>query len=423
MAALAAAELLIAWDWPRAAPWTASDLIPPVLTIAGFALLPRRHQRPIEVFAAVVLLSLAGSAIPLHHPFAVILMALYAVAANRPRRPAIVALVTTWALFLLSYLLYPIPDHPVRVRLTSALASCLVAGILWALALRFGQQARALAEHDRRRTAAIAQAVAAERLRLARELHDIVSHTVSIMVLQAAGARRVLHRDPARAEEALGVVEDLGHEAMEELRRLLTVLRTPGEHDQDGDPRAPGLDELAALLERTSAAGVHTVLEVTGTPGRLAPSVELTAFRVVQEALTNTVKHVGPGTMARVRLAWRTDRSPRRLEVQVIDEGPPAEPPGGPGESPMKGTDNGSDSRSDRRSPTRCAAGGPLSNSLGLVGLSERVTAVGGRFETGRSGTGFRVLASLPASPAPATPQISLTEADPVGTRRSDGAR
>lgn len=156
MAALAAAELLIAWDWPRAAPWTASDLIPPALTIAGFALLPRRHQRPIEVFAAVVLLSLAGSAIPLHHPFAVILMALYAVAANRPRRPAIVALVTTWALFLLSYLLYPSPDHPVRVRLTSALASCLVAGILWALALRFGQQARALAEHDRRRTAAIA---------------------------------------------------------------------------------------------------------------------------------------------------------------------------------------------------------------------------------------------------------------------------
>ncbi len=119
MAALAAAELLIAWDWPRAAPWTASDLIPPVLTIAGFALLPRRHQRPVEVFAAVVLLSLAGSAIPLHHPFAVILVALYAVAANRPRRPAIVALVTTWALFVLSYLLYPVPDHPVRIRLTT----------------------------------------------------------------------------------------------------------------------------------------------------------------------------------------------------------------------------------------------------------------------------------------------------------------
>ncbi len=143
--------------------------------------------------------------------------------------------------------------------------------LVWLAAWRFNAQARALKELERRRSAAAAAAVEAERVRLARELHDIVSHAVSGMVLQAAGARRVLGTDPVLAERAMGAVEELGHEAMGELRRLLGVLRTTTGEDTAPDADAPGLDDLGTLIQHVQDSGLRATLTVEGDARHARP--------------------------------------------------------------------------------------------------------------------------------------------------------
>ncbi|SOC51857.1 Signal transduction histidine kinase [Ornithinimicrobium cerasi] len=208
------------------------------------------------------------------------------------------------------------------------------------------------------------EAVQGERMRVARELHDSVAHLVSVMTLHTGGIRRRLDDDPERQEErdALLEVERLGREAVGELHRILGVLRTDDEPATSGvtSPQ-PRLADLPQLVARVAAAGVPVELAVDGEEAPLSPGAELAAYRVVQEALTNVLKH-GGGAPTRVRVTY----GPADVEVLVQDDGRAA----GPGIG--------------------------ASTGLGLAGIRERVALHGGRVEAGQTSAGFRVRATLP---------------------------
>ena len=209
---------------------------------------------------------------------------------------------------------------------------------------------------ERERNAERARAVAEEQARIARELHDVIAHNVSVMVVQAAAANDVFDTRPERAREALHAIEASGRSALAELRRLLGVVRGDG---AEFTPQ-PGLDRLDDLVAQVRAAGLAVAVSVEGAPRSLPTGVDLSAYRVVQEALTNTLRHA-EATRADVSLRYRDDE----LDVEVRDDG------GGNGE---------------RRRPGR-----------GLIGMRERVTAFGGSLETGPPNTGgFGVSARFP---------------------------
>jgi signal transduction histidine kinase len=250
-------------------------------------------------------------------------------------------------------------------NLVGSLVAGLVATACWLVGLgwyRRAAQASALRERAERaeseRETAARVAVAEERARIARELHDVVAHSVSVMVLQAGAVRRLLRDDQAREREALDTVERTGREALAEMRRLLGVLRTP-EEQAELAPQ-PGLSELPALVERTEAAGLAVELRLEGEPAPLPRGVDLSAYRIVQEALTNTLKHSGAGH-AEVTVRYHPDA----VDLEITDDG---------------------------RGPAAGNGGGH-----GLVGMRERATLYGGELSAGaREGGGFVVRARLP---------------------------
>ena len=204
------------------------------------------------------------------------------------------------------------------------------------------------------------QAAAIERERLARELHDVIAHSVSVMTVQSTAARRVIEEDPPRAATALEAIERTGREAMAEMRRMVSVLR-PAPESELLTPQ-PGLEDLATLVDQMEAAGLHVNMRIEGDPPPRVPvAVGLSAYRIVQEALTNTLKHAGPGS-AEVHLRY----SPQDIEIECVD-------PGGAGSA---GTTNG---------------------GHGLVGMRERANLLGGEVTAGPGPDGgFRVHARLP---------------------------
>jgi signal transduction histidine kinase len=221
--------------------------------------------------------------------------------------------------------------------------------------------ARELAERvDAERELHVRAAALSERVRLAREIHDVIAHSVSVMVIQAAGARTVMDSEPARAEVSLRSVERAGREALAEMRRLLGVL---GDSE---DLRAlapqPGLDDLPELVSSTRTAGLETSIRVEGKPVAVSQGLSLCVYRVVQEALTNTLKHAGP-TRAEVNVRWGEDA----LELEVSDDG---------GRRPEP------------------AAG---SSGHGIAGMCERTALHGGTVHAGPApGGGFTVQARIP---------------------------
>jgi signal transduction histidine kinase len=210
---------------------------------------------------------------------------------------------------------------------------------------------------EREQTAQLA--VIEERNRIAREMHDVVAHSVSLMVVQAGAARRILDNDPARSRTALLSAEDAGRQALAELRRVLGLLRgTPNPVELEPQP---GLGQLGPLVDRARASGLDVRLTVHGCARDLPPGVDLAVYRVVQEALTNTLKHAGAACTA-IDLDWQDDA----VSVAVVDDGAgacvPAQPPG-----------------------------------HGLVGMRERVAAYGGDVEAGPAQpTGFAIRARIP---------------------------
>jgi signal transduction histidine kinase len=287
---------------------------------------------------------------------------------------------------------------PVAAGLISLITNLLYFGGAW----YFGDRAWASAR-DRcaleTRTAELAterervaeQAVTLERVRIARELHDVVAHHVSVMGVHAGAARRVLARDADKAATSLGIVEDNARSAIEELHRMLVALRqeddgTGSDDGAAGDPTRTastrGVDQLHELVADACGAGLQVAFDVVGTPRPLTPTVDLIVYRVAQESLTNVRKHAGVGARVDLRLRYLADR----VEVEVSDGGPAG--------------------------AAAAAAAGPVRNGpggLGQRGMRERVAAVGGSIEIGpKARGGYLVRASVPTSPAPVVPPVPM---------------
>jgi len=259
------------------------------------------------------------------------------------------------------------------VALIAALAAA--AGLGVALLRSKALQRKALQEQrwlsERERAGASAAAVAAERARIARELHDIVSHNVSLMVVQTSAAREVLVTMPEEASAALGAVEDAGRAALTELRHLLGVLAPSQNGDDEEAGLAPqqGLDRLSSLIDRFAFAGLPVEVRISGERRAMPEGVDVTAYRIVQEALTNALRH-GSGGQAQVTVRY----AEHSLRVEVLNSGPSVLT----GEAP------------EQRDPEP-------GSGRGLLGLRERVGVYGGSLDARRRiGGGFRVRARLP---------------------------
>ncbi len=364
----------IAETWPalllavyaQAEAWTLDQAVSRAAA-AGTALvmtlpLLARRRAPLAAMAASIGATFGRElvGVPLNEgvtPILVMLLALYAVGTYAERRRAAAGLAGALLLVLATMALSPAgaADFP--------FIALFLAGP-WgaAVALRVRQEraealesrvSRAEREADER----AARARADERTRIARELHDVVAHSVSVMTIQAGGVRRLLRPEQRREREALESVETTGRQALAELRRLLGLLR-----DDDGAPGLapqPSLQHLEALLHHVREAGLPVDLRIEGEPAPLAPGVDLSAYRIVQEALTNTLKHGGEAT-ATVIVRYAADA----LELEVADDG------GG--------------------------ANGANGGGHGLVGMQERAAVYGGQVEAGPREGGFGVRVRLP---------------------------
>ncbi|GLZ15757.1 two-component sensor histidine kinase [Actinomadura sp. NBRC 104425] len=342
------------------------EAVPPgpaeCLVIAGTGLpLAVRRLWPVAVFALVLALSVA--ALPAGLPtlsFAAAAYALYAVALVQPRRrwiPTAAIGAFSGLTLLAGALVGPRDWHAERFR--DVLLALAVLGGAWTLG-RAVRERRAQAEQSAARLAD--QAVAEERLRIARELHDVVAHSMSLIAVKAGVANHVAAERPEEARDALRVIESASRGALAEMRQLLGVLRTGGPADTELAP-APGLAGLAGLVERAALAGVRVDLELK--VGELPEGVALSAHRIVQEALTNVVKHAAP---AHCRVLVEADG--HQVHIEVTDDGP--------------GT---------RTLPHDPAPGA----GHGLIGMRERAMMYGGDFTAGpRPEGGFAVRARLP---------------------------
>ncbi len=321
-----------------------------VPVIAGGAIAWRRSF-PLPVALVVGVAATVGGLLDSSAtPMPPLAIALYTAAAERERnRALIVSIPVGLAATLAPYV------HQDFNWAEALLAFLLSAGIPVGLGRATFNRRRRIA---RDRATAAREAVAAERTRIARELHDVVAHAMSVMVVQAGAARAVRDRDPEAADAALHHVEETGREGLAEMRRLLGVLR------DDGDaPLTPpaGLADLDDLLARTRAAGLPVEVVVEGTPRALPPLVDVSAYRIVQESLTNALRYAGDAH-ARVLLRYREDG----MDVEVADDGL------GP-------------------------AKGGAERGHGLAGMRERAAISGGSISAGaRVGGGFEVRASLP---------------------------
>ncbi|MFI7532874.1 sensor histidine kinase [Streptosporangium sp. NPDC049376] len=366
----------------RSVPWPGVVTGPWAILVFGLMvsvplLWLRRH--PLGVFAAVSLGSflqwLAGVD-PLAFNVSV-LIAMYAVAARRLLRWAVAAgLVAELGLALSFGRLVTYPDFVSWASLSVFVVAIWIAGIYANTRRRYllSLEERAVrAEHERDQQVRLA--AAAERTRIARELHDVVAHNVSVIIVQADGAGYAIDNDPEQAREAMRAISYTGRQALAEMRRMVGVLRTDGvsgagsaEKGSAGQGRAeeyapqPSLSQLDDLVAQVCASGVPVELRVTGPAQGLPEGEQLTVYRIVQEALTNTLKHGGPGSSAVVEMEY----GPRELLVRVTDDG-------------------------------RGAAAPRSVDGHGLVGMRERAAMFGGSVEAGpRPGGGFRVTARLP---------------------------
>ncbi len=364
------------------------DALAYLLLLAGPALLVVRARWPVPVALGTGVIALAY--LLLGYPYgpyflAFLVAVAHLVSADRAGWAwMIVAL--GWAAFVL---LGPtVGREPPPTLATSLVAvGWLLAGIVLGQLNRLrrekiAQIARWQAEEHRRRTEEDRRRASDERLRIARELHDVLAHNISLINVQAGVALHLIDDQPEQARTALAAIKQASKETLQELRTTLGVLRQVDE----GAPRAPapGLSRLGDLIERSAAAGVQVTVETVGDPRPLPPNVDLAAFRIVQEALTNVYRHA-QATAAIVRVEYR----PGELALRVEDDGLGGAGPAGAGAV----RDGGS-----------AGIGGPAMTGIprdgvgnGIPGMRERVNALGGRLAVGpRAGGGFAVAAILP---------------------------
>jgi signal transduction histidine kinase len=344
-----------------------------------------RRVAPVPVFVVATAATIAHAAFATDSINSTLgfLIALFTVAERfEPRRSAVAAIVSAVAVGGLIAWKAPLPAS--LSGLVQTELAVLVAWVLgtWARDRRayigtVEERARRLEqereERDRR-------AVAEERERIARELHDVVTHHISVIVIQAGAALRALDRRPADAMEAVTAIDATGRQALADMRRMLGILgrAAPEGGTASGGPSGsdaalapmPGLDRLGELLEKVRAAGLPVEVSISGARRTLDPGIELSAYRIIQEALTNALKHA-PGARARVTVRYEA----AALEVEIVDGG----------------------------GRSGSGLGVPGESGHGLIGMRERVALFGGELEAGRIPGGFRVLARLPLARAGAS--------------------
>lgn len=333
-------------------------LWPVLMSVLGGAALLARRRFPVTVLAAAAgaeaVLAAAGD----YPGGATVIVAMYTVADLRGRRFSLAALIPAAAFLQLA----SISSVPVTIG-AWALGSYVQTRRRYTAAL---EERAANLERERRQLTEIA--AQQERLSIARELHDIVAHSVTVVLLGVRGARDVLPTSPETARQTLGRVETTAEQAMAELRRVLTVLREPG-HGAPPNRPPPSLTTLGELVDSYRAAGLPVRLTCTGQPRSLPDGIELSAYRIIEEALTNALKHASPATVS-VTLAFGS----AQLDVTIEDDG---------------GTAGGTVNPA-RQGPVAAAG-------HGITGMRERAAALGGELTAGRRPDGgFGVVARLP---------------------------
>jgi signal transduction histidine kinase len=351
-------------------PGTVSLGIPGYLALSTVLLVPLiwRRSRPVHMFAVVALISFVqwlALIEPLPANLAV-LVAMYGVASHCRLRWAIVAgavvelgvglVLARWG----------------ELSLLNMASRSLFAVVIWMSGIYANTRRRYLesleeraerAEHERDQQARIA--TAAERARIARELHDVVAHNVSVMIVQADGAGYIINSDPQQARLAVQTISSTGRQALAEMRRLVGVLRQDDGHEEDYAPQ-PGVGELDELVAHIRRSGLPVEFTVTGTYRDLPEGEQLVIYRIVQEALTNALKHGGPNARARVEMEY----GPREVTLRVTDDG-------------------------------RGAAAPRSIDGHGLIGMRERVAMYDGSVHASPCpGGGFQVAVRLPVSRA-----------------------
>ncbi len=369
---LAFVLLLGGTSWMLRQPWPRLPLTLLIVVPVAF-----RRRNPVLAFYIAVAAA-ADQVLTRGHPLGpfgpdlAIVVLLYTLAAYRPRRESVAGLAVCLAGSAVAIGAWmPGGAHWLNQVFAAAVIFGGTALIAWVLgdSMRY-RRAYYLALEDRaarlerERDAQAKIAAAAERARIARELHDVVAHNVSVMVVQADGASYALTGEPERARQALGTIAATGRQALAEMRRLLGVLRS-GDEQAELAP-LPGIDQLRDLLDQTRAAGRTVSFTLEGTPRALPEGVGLAAYRVVQESLTNSRKHGGIGASVAVSLRYLADE----LVVQVTDDG-------------------------------RGAAAADDGAGHGLTGMRERVGIYGGSMQAGpRQAGGYQVTATLPIATA-----------------------
>jgi len=359
-----------------------------LLILAALTALPLAGRR---CYPITVWLTIAAAIVLLRRPYVppvalgTAVYAAYSAVTHSRYRNLAIAVVAVVTVAVAGTLGPDLPRFPGRLTAIFAILPAAVAGLgIRELRRRLADSTARLRRAAAEAAAATERALAAERARIASELHDVVTHNVSVMIVQAGGARKIMAVSPADAEDALLAVEATGREAMTELRNLLGLLSPAADGRESGSGAAgaaaaagprpgggpatlrpqPGLGELDSLIGRVSAAGLPVELRVSGEPRPLSPGADLAAYRVVQEGLTNVLRHAGRAA-AIVGVAWGEE-----LVITVSDDGG-----GGPG----------------------VVNGGNGTPGRGLLGLRERLALYGGQLAAGpRPAGGWQVRAVMP---------------------------
>ena len=368
---------LFVYTDPNGVEYAEPDALGVALVLVITLPLIARRRHPVAVGFATAAAMLPFTAVDYAMPTAavVLLIAVYSAANYAGLGASLLVLVTQTAVSM-TYTVVSADRHPELTMDTGA--SVIISGLLIVGVWGIGRAVRSrrlytaeLEDRARRLERAndveVRAAIAEERSRIARELHDVVAHHVSVMTVQAAGARRSLRRDVERTAVALEAIEEIGRSALAEMRRVVGVLRAPDGDDRGAQPATlapqPGLGDLDQLAEQMRDAGLPVDVTVDGEPGAVPVGVDLAAFRVIQEALTNTIKHAGPST-ALVHVRYL----PSEMHVEVSDDG------------------RGVAAALEGRRPGH-----------GLLGMRERVALYGGTLAAGpRRGGGYEVRAKIP---------------------------
>jgi len=358
-------DLLVSWD--RGAGGSVGAAVVVTYAAAGYAVLALRRRHPLAVFAVLLAHSVLGAVlVTAYLPTLGLWLALYTVAAHCGLRPALLAALTTTIPMMIN-VRDVVQNQPPGQRPAAVLGATAALALIESVLFGVGRWARwTIRQREIVAARAAADAIAEERTQIARDLHDVVAHSVTLMVLQAAGANQLLRTDPDRAGAALEHVDALGQQAIVELREMLEVLRPDlGTAGQVRTGHPTSVSELDALVQQVASGGLPLVYRSVGQAGEVPPAVATALCRIAREALTNASRYGRSGSTVLVELRWLEDGVDLVVRNEVCRQ--------------------------------RRATGGRLSAGYGVIGMRERARAAGGTLTAGPLAEDrYEVHASLP---------------------------